>query len=191
MAGCFVWFVRRSSYHRRGCVEEQCVTRNVAVIAVKGYLVDGTTASFRNIEIHSLAAIRSSFEPPFSTNLPSRYLIKRACPHDVVTSPSSLNGGKYSDFLFIMLGPSFRLVPSTPPLQQSGFCSPEVRCQGLRMPPATIPYYRLMPKQGNPRMRSQTILFGSTFQHQFSIQVFDQFSLTQLATTSPRSMNSE
>jgi len=31
-----------------------------------------TTTSFRNIEIHSLAAIRSSFEPPFITSLPSR-----------------------------------------------------------------------------------------------------------------------
>src|ERR1035441_6194939 len=37
-----------------------------------------TTESFRNIEIHSLASIRSSFDPPFNSTLPSRYLIKRA-----------------------------------------------------------------------------------------------------------------
>src|ERR1035438_6682973 len=52
-----------------------------------------TTALFRNIEIHSLAAIRSSFDPPFNTSFPSRYLINRASPHEARTSPSSLNGG--------------------------------------------------------------------------------------------------
>jgi hypothetical protein len=44
-------------------------------------------------------ASQSSFDPPFNSTLPSRYLIKRASPHDAINSPSSLNGGKNFNFM--------------------------------------------------------------------------------------------
>src|ERR1017187_6733978 len=53
-----------------------------------------TTASCQNKEIHSCAARRSSFDPPFNSTLPSRYLINWASPQPATTSPSSLNVGK-------------------------------------------------------------------------------------------------
>jgi hypothetical protein len=56
------------------------------------------TASFRNIEIRSLAAIWSSIDPPLNSALPSRYLINCASPHEAMTSHSSLNGGKNFSF---------------------------------------------------------------------------------------------
>jgi len=58
-----------------------------------------TTASCQNIDIHSLASARSCSEPPRSSDLPFRYRINFASPHEAMTSPSSLNSGK--NFIFM------------------------------------------------------------------------------------------
>jgi hypothetical protein len=57
------------------------------------------TASCQNIDIHSLASARSSFDPPRSSVLPFRYLTNWASPQDATTSPWSLNGGKNFSFM--------------------------------------------------------------------------------------------
>ena len=48
-----------------------------------------TTASWKNIEIHSLAAMWSSRDPPLNSSLPSSRLINFAPPHVAITSPST------------------------------------------------------------------------------------------------------
>jgi hypothetical protein len=62
-----------------------------------------TTASWKNSEIHSRAAVRSSFVPPTSSNLPSSFLTSRACPKYARTSPSSLPVNNAVNFMGGML----------------------------------------------------------------------------------------